>query len=449
MAIRSFHVRTAMLFVLLSMLTGVGITYGDPYEDVLERLDFMHNRINELEGIVQTQQNEIIKLKGEQSETPSEQVASEVSETNTVPDNEKLETRLSSYKDELFETLAGSESPLEISGFFDFTVQDMDEGTEGSERDFPFDYGAFELDLEYSYGDHYAVSTALVWDDGETPELAVGVVDYHLFDDDVPARGRIFDEPGFHVQVGRFDLPFGVDYQYFASVDRPNVSAPLTTERIQQGGYSSDGIRLYGTWKLFDYTAYAVNSLYGDNGAAIGGRIAFFPSRNPYRLHYFGSSRFAEFGISYLRGINKKYHTRNKVYGVDFTLNYDIFTLVIEGMKRDSDEDVPSSEERMEEQDESGYHISLITELEKIVKQPLYFFSRFDTWDPGYDVILDEDDDTLMYEVGNLRRLTFGLGYRLTDSLNIKLEYFDHQGGGTKEPGFEDCGVIIQATAGF
>ena len=42
---------------------------------------------------------------------------------------------------------------------------------------------------------------------------------------------------------GRFDLPYGVDYQHFASVDRPNVSAPITTERIQLGGYNSDGIR--------------------------------------------------------------------------------------------------------------------------------------------------------------------------------------------------------------
>ena len=123
--------------------------------------------------------------------------------------------------------------------------------------------------MEYAYNEHYSVSTALAWEDGSA-DVAVGVIDYHLFNDSAPVRGRIFDEPGFHVQAGRFDLPYGVDYQYFASVDRPSISAPITTERIQLGGYNSDGIRLYGTEGMFDYTLYAVDSLYGDNGSAVG-----------------------------------------------------------------------------------------------------------------------------------------------------------------------------------
>jgi hypothetical protein len=432
-----------VVFVLVLMLVVVGRAQGDPYEDVLEELKLMRNHINELEVLAQSQQKEIKNLKGNKDEATSEDAALDV-------EQDVLDTRLASFKDELMETLTGNESPLEITGFFDFTVQDMDFGTDGMERDRPFDFGAFELDLEYSYGDHYAVSTALVWDDGATPELAVGIVDYHLFDDDVPVRGRIFDEPGFHVQVGRFDIPYGVDYQYFASVDRPNVSAPLTTERIQAGGYNSDGIRLYGTWKSFDYTAYAVNSLYEEDGVAVGGRFAFFPTRNPYRLHHFGSSRFAELGISYLRDMDKEFDKHSVVYGIDFTLNYNMFTLVTEWMKRRSDEDVLSGDDvNLGEQDESGYHISLVSELEDIVKRPLYFFGRFDTWDPDHDFILDEEDDTLMHEVGNLRRLTFGLGYRITDSIGLKVEYFDHQGQGSKEPSFEDSGVTFQLTASF
>ena len=68
---------------------------------------------------------------------------------------------------------------------------------------------------------------------------------------------------------------------------------------------------------------------------------------------------------------------------------------------------------------------------------------------PRYSLILDEDDDTLTYNVKSTKRLTFGLGYRLTGLLNIKLEYFDYLGRGTDEPAFNDSGVILQMTAGF
>jgi hypothetical protein len=469
------------LFVLLLALVGMGSVHAEPYEDVLKEVRIMQSRINSLEQLVISQQKEIKRLNGEQEESALAQTRSTGAGQFTVPDvatnsrheepqglesereestpvqaasgeavavveqddQDELETRLESFKEELFEKMFGGKVPLEITGFFDFTLQSQDE------RDSPFEYGAFELDLEYAYNEHYAVSTALVWED-DSAVVGAGVIDYHLFDDSVPIRGRIFDEPGFHVQVGRFDLPYGADYQYFSPVDRPNVSAPVTTERIQLGGYNSDGIRVYGTGRVFDYTLYAVDSMYGDNGGTVGGRLAFFPSRNPYRLHRFGSARLAELGFSFLRDMNEDYDARDDVYGFDFTLNYDRFLLVTEWMNRNSDEDVLSGAgANLGEQDESGFHVTLVTELEDIVKQPIYLFSRYDMWDPEYSLILDEEDDTLTYNVESTKRLTVGIGYRLTGLLNIKLEYFDYLGQGTDEPAFNDSGVIVQMTAGF
>ncbi len=466
------------LFVLLLALVGMGSVHAETYEDVLKEVRSMQSRINSLEQLVLSQQKEIKRLRSEQDESVSVQTRSTETGQSTVPDvatnsrheepqgledereestpvqaasgeavtvveQDELETRLKSFKEELFEKVFGGKAPLEITGFFDFTIQSQDE------RDSPFEYGALELDLEYAYNKHYAVSTALVWKE-DSAAVRAGVIDYHLFGDSVPIRGRIFDEPGFHVQVGRFDLPYGVDYQYFSPVDRPNVSAPITTERIQHGKYNSDGIRLYGTARVFDYSLYVVDSMYGDNGGTVGGRLAFFPSRNPYRLHRFGSARLAELGFSFLRDMDEDYDARDDVYGFDFTLNYDRFLLVTEWMNRNSDEDVLSGAgANLGEQDESGFHVTLVTELEDIVKQPIYLFSRYDMWDPSYSLILDVDDDTLTYNVKNTKRLTVGLGYRLTGLLNIKLEYFDYLGRGTNEPAFDDSGVIVQMTAGF
>lgn len=136
------------------------------------------------------------------------------------------------------------------------------------------------------------------------------------------------------------------------------------------------------------------------NGGTVGGRIAFFPSRDPYRLHNFGSNRSIEIGVSYLKDMDKEFDVRDRVYGMDLTLNYNMFLLVAEWMKRDSDTNVWNSESiNLGEQDESGFHVSLVTDLEEIVKRPLYLFGRYDTWDPNYDLLLDADDDTVKYEV--------------------------------------------------
>ena len=207
-------------------------------------------------------------IQGEREESSSVQATSgeavAVVEQDDQNEQDKLETRLKSFKEELFKTVFRGEAPLEITGFFDFTLQSQDE------RDSPFEFGALELDLKYAYNKHYAVSTALVWKD-DSAAVRAGVIDYHLFVMTLyQCEAASLMKPGFHVQVGRFDLPYGVDYQYFSPVDRPNVSAPITTERIQHGKYNSDGIRLYGTARVFDYSLYVVDSMYGDNGGTVG-----------------------------------------------------------------------------------------------------------------------------------------------------------------------------------
>ncbi len=451
----NIRVKIICILSLLSIIVTTGHAYGNPYNDVMKELKRMGNRINELEGLVQSQQDELSVLKGIQEEDTTLNDGSY--RAGPEDNSETLETRLSSFKDELIGSVLGKQSPLKITGFFDFTVQDMDEGTQDivgtqRERNLPFNFGAFEMDIQYSYGDHYSVSAAMVWDSGATPSLAAAVVDYHLFDDDVPIRGRIFDEAGFHLQVGRFDIPYGLDYQYFPSVKRASVSAPLTTTRIQKGGYNSDGMRIYGTWKTFDYTAYAVNALYGNNGGILGGRIGFFPGRNPYRLHRFSSPRTVEFGFSYLRELDKEFDTREQVYGFDFTLNYNMFTLTAEWMKRDSETAFVNNNGGLvynKDQDESGFHVSLVTDLEKVVKRPIYLFNRFDAWDPNTDAILSTSNSNATVPVENLKRLTFGLGYNLTKSLGLKFEYSDYQGQGTKETSFEDSTVTFQLTARY
>lgn len=40
------------------------------------------------------------------------------------------------------------------------------------------------------------------------------------------------------------------------------VTAPITTTRIQKGGFDGDGIRSYGSWGMFNYSAFRANGVY-------------------------------------------------------------------------------------------------------------------------------------------------------------------------------------------
>lgn len=451
--LKALFTQSAMIVIALT-LNGICHAQAASNDEVLNELRAMRQRIDELEKTVKSQAEEIEKLKA--TPAPVAQAPGDATPTAPAPHPappESIETRLSSFKEELLDTILGEHSPLEVSGFFDVTLESP------HERDRPFEFGALELDLEYPFNDHYTVSSALVWD-GDTSEVGIGVVDYHWFDDSVPARGRIFDEPGLHIQAGRFDLPFGVDYQYFAAPDRPSISAPLTTDRIQQGGYNGDGLRVYGTWKMFDYALYCVDSLYGDNGGVVGGRMGIFPWRDPYRLHRFGSNRTLELGLSYLQDIDKHGDARDRVMGADLTLSYGIFQVVAEWMQRDSDQvlfhwipDMFDSERglfrNLGRRDETGFHVTLVTDLEKPLKRPVNLFCRYDGWDPDYNFLLDEDDDTLAHRVRRIERATVGLGYNVTESVCLKIEYQDYLGPRTHEPGFDDSRTTLQLVARF
>lgn len=333
---------------------------------------------------------------------------------------------------------------LDISGFFDVQARTVNRSEQ------TFELGDLEVDLEYVHDEHYSASAALVWDGDESADVAVALVDYHLFDDNIPPRGRIFSEPGFHLQLGRFDVPFGADYQYFASVDRPNISAPLTTQRIQDGGFNGDGMRAYGTWKNLDGALFWTNSLYADSGYSVGGRIGLSLGRNLFSFHHRDASRDIELGFSYLQDRDGSSDQRNRVYAADLTLRYEAITLVAEYFERNHDESSSSETDTgLAERDETGYQLSLLADMQSLLHRPLSLFGRYDRWMPDYDFILDANDDSLQYPVQAMSRVTLGVNYRFTDYFQFKLEYYDYLGEDTEEPDFEQSLGVVQVVVNF
>lgn len=415
--------KTSRIAVLLQGLLIAPLIHAGTLPD--ERgaeMQALEARLQRLEALVRNQQ-----LRIEQLQANNKPAAASVSEP---------------FSDVVEPASAG----LDISGFFDVQART----TNRSER--TFELGDLEVDLEYLHDDHFSANAALVWDGDAAADVAVAVavVDYHLFDDNIPPRGRIFGEPGFHLQLGRFDIPFGADYQYFASVDRPNITPPLTTQRLQEGGYNGDGIRAYGSWKNFDGALFWTNSLYADTGYSVGVRLGLSLGHNPYSFHHREPSRDLELGVSYLQDRDGDGNRRNLVYAADLTLRHEAISLVSEFYLRNNDESPTSGTGMLlGERDETGYHLSLLADMQSLLHRPISLFIRYERWNPDYDFIPDTDDDAVLHRVRALPRVTLGVNYRFTDYFQFKLEYYDYLGEDTEEPDFEESLGVAQVVVNF
>jgi hypothetical protein len=96
--------------------------------------------------------------------------------------------------------------------------------------------------------------------------------------------------------------------------------------------------------------------------------------------------------------------------------------------------------------DESGFHVTLITDLERWLEQPFYVYGRYQQWTPNYDTVEIDDTD---YQVNRIPAISFGLGFRFNEYLTLKAEYNDTMGHKTDEPLFQSQFGIVQLVGAF
>lgn len=285
---------------------------------------------------------------------------------------------------------------------------------------------------------------------GTMAGFSAALIDYHIFGGKEPPRGRLFDQHEMHIQGGRFDVPFGLDYQYFANKDRVNISMPLTTTRLQLGGYNADGVRTYGGFGPIHYTAYWTDAIYpvpANDGDAVGGRLGFDLDGLHDGLHDENTDS-AEIGFSHITEFDKRQNARNSVYGTDLSLKYDIFRWESEYMyvqSHQADEtsfvgvgslnDLSSYNSLFQSRHQQGYQSTLVANLEQFVKLPILGFARFSRWEPSQKMRTDEGGNS--YKINGLSMLTFGFNYKMGEHLTFKLEYNDSLNTSVKERYFD------------
>ena len=74
---------------------------------------------------------------------------------------------------------------------------------------------------------------AIAYNDDESKfELGAAILDLHLFSSNGDNHLKGLQITHSSLQVGLFDVPFGIDYKSYASVDRKLISAPRVVELI-------------------------------------------------------------------------------------------------------------------------------------------------------------------------------------------------------------------------
>jgi hypothetical protein len=171
-----------------------------------------------------------------------------------------------------------------------------------------------ELDLAKAAGPQAQFAGAVTFDE-KSAALAVGFVDLHFLGGMVSPRGALWPERGFHLQAGRFDLPFGDDWRYYAPSGRAQIGLPLTTAAVLAGGLNDIGVRAYGSAAWLNYAAWLIRG-YG-KGNALGARLEVAPLDTPFTLRASERNRF-ELALSALYDLDDHGALERWVVAVDF-----------------------------------------------------------------------------------------------------------------------------------
>lgn len=319
---------------------------------------------------------------------------------------EDLEDRVADVEDQYDEL-----SALEISGFFDVGISNY------KNKPNIFDIGFFELDLKHDYKNNFQVAAALVFDDEDGTYLGVGFINYSFYGKAISPRGRLFIDDGFHVQIGKFDVPLGNDWNHVSPIDRLTVTPPMTTENLMEGVYNDTGLRLLFNYVAVNASLYmtqGVEEKYSFGGNTFGIRIGLTPFSNPFSLTKEKFSNF-ELGFSYLYDIDNNGEESERIVAFDYESQTGPVIIRAEYYKRTKIIGVELE----------GYHVTTGLDIEKLNAYPLILYARYGYYREDNNIAAGTEESTGSNEGTEefLTRFSMGLNFNISNISYLKFEY--------------------------
>ncbi len=235
------------------------------------------------------------------------------------------------------------------------------------------DRGAVELDIAGDFREDLQGALALV-DSPLGTAMTVGFVDFSTSGERIAPRGRLQVEKDYHIQAGRFDVPFGNDWQFFASKDSTSISRPATTDLIMNGGYNDTGLRLMTNNGSVNINAYVMNGF--NQGHLYGGRLGLTPFSDPFSLNEARQIKPFEFGFSFFHDAATTVSPQSdSAWALDAEFTKGNWRGRMEYLERKL-EPVLGQSNRL-----NGWHVTQEYGLGEMIEQPATLFLRYDlTW---------------------------------------------------------------------
>lgn len=306
---------------------------------------------------------------------------------------------------------------LEISGFVDVSGNFQ----KSLEDESDFAIGQAEVDLEGEISPRTAVALAVAYNSEEAKfELGAAEICINLFSAEQGMVNNI------DITSGQFDVPFGIDYHYYPSIDRKLITAPEVVE-LTHGAWNDVGFRLdvngqYGNFVLYGVNGFessfevitAAQSL--ELGVAVGEEVDTSPA-------YACGGRLGltpvpnlEIGTSMAIGFNKSDKDEMTLSGADFQYTFRGFELKGEYI-------VHSLNRSIEESKNKGYYCQGLYSFERF-----FITSRYDSFKP---------DGAEWY-----RSVSIGAGYTIAEQVEMRVQtVFSDES--------DDNSSIVQLVAGF
>ena len=205
---------------------------------------------------------------------------------------------------------------VSISGFGD--IQYSSSNTKNASS--VCDVGQLEIDIETILKNRITVSAAIAYN-ARDQIFGVGefVIDFQIWgiDDDHFKHTDLFDAAG--IAIGQFDVPFGIDWHVYPSIERKLISCPVAVVNTHDG-WNDFGVRLYLERKNLNLVLFGVNGYehqtetfqYSEKiKMAFGGRFGFKPVEK------------IEIGGSYAGFVNQSNRINRQLTGADLQVQFE------------------------------------------------------------------------------------------------------------------------------
>jgi len=304
---------------------------------------------------------------------------------------------------------------LAISGFGDL-VYEIQQETEGNDAE-TYNIGQAELDLESTFDPRFEIAAAIAFDaEGNQFGLGAFSVDFHIFGNEEDHFHSLEGVDHSGLIVGQFDIPFGIDWQLYPSIDRRLVSTPLVVENTH-GGWNDLGVQGYLESGPFNAVAYftngfeyeeecaglCANPIDLESGRAFGGRLGLKPSE---AFEIGGSySYLPSREVVAESDINSEKMT---LFGADVQIHTGDLSLRGEYIAHGVDLEYTgaSATPLTESMTHSGFYTQAMYEFDEY-----FLIARYDNYSP--DEVGAEDQ----------RRLSAGAGWVLRQNCELRMEY--------------------------